>query len=65
MENLELQNEMVEETTTKKSKGLLVGMIVAATAAVGTLLYKKFKKNKVESEQPTNEEVFTNIDEEL
>lgn len=65
MENVEVKNEMVGETTSKKSKGLIVGMLVAATAAVGTLLFKKFKKNKVEvAEQPVSEKEIFDIDEE-
>ena len=64
MENLELTNEMIEGSTTKKSKGLIVGMLIAATAAVGTFIYKKIKKNKAEqTEQPiSDEDVFTDID---
>ena len=46
MENVEVKNEVVE-VTTKKSKGFVVGLFLAATAAVGTFLYKRFRKNKV------------------
>lgn len=64
MENLEQNTEMVVETTGKKSKGFIVGMLLAATAAVGALVYKKFRKSKVE-EPTSNEEVFEGINEEL
>lgn len=67
MENVEVKNEVVE-TTTNKSKGFVVGgMLVAALAAVGTWVYKKFRKNKVEVvEEPiANEEIFEGINEEI
>lgn len=67
MENVEVKNELVGETTSKKTKGFIVGMFVAATAAVGTFLFKRFKKNKVAKvdEPVTEDELFVNIEEEI
>lgn len=66
MENVEVKNEMVEGTT-KKSKGFIVGLIAAATAVVGTLIYKRRKRNKEEVVEIIEKEteVFDVIDEEL
>lgn len=47
MENVEVKNEMVESTT-KKSKGFIVGLVATAVAVVGTLIYKRLKRNKEE-----------------
>lgn len=61
MENVEVKNEVVE-VTTKKSKGFVVGLFLAATAAVGTFLYKRFRKNKVVEVPASDEQLFANID---
>lgn len=66
MENLEVKNEMVESTT-KKSKGIIVGLVATAVAVVGTLIYKRRKRNKEEVVEIIEKEteVFDVIDEEL
>lgn len=57
-----MENKEMVKTT--KSKGLFVGVLVAATAAVGTLFYKKFKKNKVETVVEPNGNIFDELIEE-
>lgn len=66
MENFEVKNEMVEGTT-KKSKGFVVGLIAAATAVVGTLIYKRRKKNKEEVVEviESDAKIFEDINEEI
>ena len=58
-ENIMENKEMIK--TTIKSKGLFVGVLVAATAAVGTLIYKKSKRNKVEIVAEPQENIFKDI----
>lgn len=61
MENVEVTNELVE-TTTKKSKGFIVGLIAAATAVVGAIIYKRRKRKEVVEAPESVEEIFVGIE---
>jgi tartrate dehydratase alpha subunit/fumarate hydratase class I-like protein len=55
MENTKM-NEMIEESTSKKGLGVMVGLGVAGAAAVGAIVARKLLKKKVE-EADVQEEV--------